>query len=193
MFLARFYYIGFMTSNYNIGEVETKPLVFRKKYNEETEKYEDDFDCIKTRIDWVSHGNYVLWQPLDDQQRRDNKASGKLCLPYILIPLEAEYFDEIIKAFEEKPQPTTPEEVFEPFWKAVLPPRGMHFFETQVRAYFRGKKGFILHGQRNNSCLGGPCTDIDEMGFTIEDFKKIRDTILISDAEKPFHCCTMTL
>jgi len=183
-----------MTMNYNIGEVETKPLVIRRKFNEETQKYEDDFDPIKTKIEWVSHGNYALIQPKDDKELRENKNS--IFMPYIWIDMEEEYFDQILKAIEEKPIPTTAEEVFEPFWKAVLPPRGMHFMESQLRAYFWGKKkkGFILHQQHNNPWLGGmPCTQIDEMGFNLEDFKKVRDVALNSKAEKPVHYCKMNI
>jgi len=168
-----------MTMNYKIGEVETKPLVFRTKYNEETQKYEDNFDHIKTEIQWVSHGNYALCQPKNDRELREDKNSK--FFPWIWMEFEKEYFDQILKAIEEKPLPTTAEELFEPFWKAVLPPRGMHFNETQLRAYFWGGKrvGFILHQQDNFPFFGGyPCAMIKEMGFNVEDFKKIRDIVL---------------
>ncbi len=183
-----------MTMNYNIGMVETKPLVLRKNWNEEKQRYEDDFGLIKTQIEWISHGNYALIQPKDDRTIREDKNSAYI--PYIWIELEAEYFDQILNAIEEKSLPTTAEEMFEPFWKATLPPRGMHFDETQLRTYFwgRGKKGFLLHRQRNNPFWGGmPCNKIDELGFNVEDFKKIRDVALNPNADKPFHCCQMTL
>src|SRR4051812_876619 len=77
----------FMTMNYNIGEVETKPLVWRYTYNEETKKYEDDFSRIKTGIDWVSHGNYAIYQPLDAKTIRED--SNSKSFPYNYIELES--------------------------------------------------------------------------------------------------------
>jgi hypothetical protein len=177
-----------MTMNYNIGVVETKPLMTRKKWDEEHQKYKDDSGLIKTQVEWISHGNYSLCQPLDDMTLREDKNSK--FFPWVWIELETEYFDEILKAIEEKPLPKTAEELFEPFWKAVLPPRGMHFYETQLRAYFwGGRSGFVIHKQDNFPFFdGGPSPKISEMGFYKEDFKKIRDMAL-NTTELP--CCNI--
>lgn len=179
-----------MTMSYKIGVVETKPLAMRQKWNESEQRYEDDFSPIPTEVYWVSHGNYGIAQPLCDYDLREKK--GSKLFPYNWLNIEAEYFDEILKALEEKPLPTTGHDLFVPFWQAILPPRGMHFFETYLRTYFflSQRKSFIIHSQCS-SFIGAPCPQIQEMGFTVEDFKKLRDMALGTDVKRPVHYCRM--
>jgi hypothetical protein len=180
--------------NYNLGKVDTKPVIPRKKFNKETQKFEDDFSLIETSVEWVSHGNYALHQKKDDYELSKDNFNV-----FLWFEMEQEYFDQILAALESQPLPVNTTDLFEPFWKAVLPPRGMHFYETQIRAYFRDseKNSFIMHQQSCLLSLGltgyCPAPLIAQMGFTVEDFKKVRDVALTANAEKPFHCCPMTI
>lgn len=181
-----------MTMNYNIGKIDVHPCLPRMKWNEEKQKYEDDFSLVPTSVDWVSHGNYALHQPVDDKSLREDK--NKKFLPMIWMELEEEYFDQILEAIKEKSLPTTPIEIFEPFWKAVLPARGMHFFETQLRAYFLDtkKNAFVFHQQTNNlTFYRTPSPIIEQMAFSVKDFKKIRDIALDKKAKRPVHYCAI--
>jgi hypothetical protein len=104
--------------------------------------------------------------------------------PHVYIEIETEYFDQIIEAFESK---EIPSDRFEPFWKALMPLRGMDIVSKELRVYFFGnKQGLAIHEITLNPFTGIPSDDIDEMVFTLEDFKKIRDMAL-SAKDKPIH------
>jgi hypothetical protein len=161
----------------------------RRKWNEDIGTYEKSDDLVSTRVEWVSHGNYAILQPLDDFTIKEE---GRKFSPYTWFDMEREYFDEILKAVEEKGLPETVEGLFEPFWKAVLPARGLHFYETQLRAYFWGRKkdAFVIHQQTYGR--GQLSNKIEQIGFYVEDFRKIRDVALNSDRWRRVHYCKVS-
>jgi hypothetical protein len=190
-----------MTMNYPVGDVEVTRLRprWKKRPQEDIDReiaerglkpedvglkvdfMEPDTVPIRTGISWVSHGNYALCQ------EKFNAPEGDI-YPHVYIEIETEYFDQIIEAFESK---EIPSDRFEPFWKARMPLRGMVPFSRELRVYFFGnKRGLAIHEITLNPFGGIPSDDIDEMVFTLEDFKKVRDMAL-SAKEKPIHYTTI--
>lgn len=199
-----------MTMNYPIAEIETKAVPPRYKTRPEEERKKEaeerkvelyhvdcsvvDTDPIKTSITWVSHGNYSLNQPKANYKYDPENIS----LPYTYMEIEADQFDQIIKAYEEN-EPITKSEgsydcIFKPFWQGDVPLRGMMPIPVRLNAYFCGKKenGFVIQKQTYNIFFGFPSDSIEQLGFTIEDFKKVRDAALSAkDEDKPIHYCQM--
>lgn len=186
-----------MTINYPITTINTKPIppIFISIPQEEREKTalekgvgiwevpwtKGEVEFVETRIDWVSHGNYAIMQP------KRNKEDIVIS-PWIYMSMEFDYFDQIIEAFEstEKPKPsgTDYNHLFEPFWKADVPMRGMLPWPERLQTFFyREKEGLILQKQTHSE-YGNL---VKYLGFTIEDFKKVRDAVHSNTNEKPIH------
>ena len=194
-----------MTMNYKIAEIEVAPvpLRYKSKSKEEREKEAEergvelhkvagsipDPTPIKTTIDWVSHGNYAIYQPDPDKKEDD-------FFPWIYIHLEQEYFDQIIEAFEavkSQEPPTDHYEYFNPFWTANMPARGMMPIATQLKAFRASdSEAFVIQEHILNPFTAIPACKLRQLGFTLEDFKKIRE-ISLGATNKPIHYCQMEL
>lgn len=195
-----------MTINYPVVELDTKPIpprpISRPQEDREKEAEEKGLklyeiswtdgyvESIKTSVSWVSHGNYAITQP-------KLNAKDDEFFPWIYMELEIEFFDQIIEAFEsgEIVEPKNSDDNFDayykPFWTGDVPLRGMQLMPSRLSAYYyhRKKEAFILHDQSYNLYDGTPSHHIKSMGITIEDFKKLRDLVFESKAEKPVHYC----
>jgi hypothetical protein len=156
-----------MTINYEIATIQT-----HNPFHREKDKYREEIPKdITTTIGWVSHGNYALKQ-------------GSA-----YIHIEEEYFDEILYIEEAFDNEHTNEHIndFTPFWSAVLPMRGLSCFPKQLSAYFTHEHDIIL--EQRLSFDGFPTMHcIEQMCFTVEDFKKIRD-LALNGKHKPLHYC----
>ena len=63
--------------------------------------------------------------------------------------------------------------------------------ETQLRVFFyRNKEGLVLQEFTADPWNGVPHGGNRQMGFTLDDFKKIRD-LALNGKHKPYHCCTI--
>lgn len=192
-----------MTKNYKIAEIEVTPVPPRYKSRPQEEKEKEakergvemymvsgsvpDPTPIKTTIDWVSHGNYALYQP-DARKNKDD------FFPWVYIHFEQEYFDQIIEAFEAVRSQESPDpyEHFNPFWSANMPARGMMPMATQLKAFRLSSESFVIQEHILNPFTAIPSCELRQLGFTLEDFKKIRE-LALGATDKPIHYCQMGL
>lgn len=118
-------------------------------------------------INYVSHGEFVLSQPHRDYV---NKPFGGPS-----VGLELGQFSEIIDAFQSK---EVSDNCFEPFYQAVLEPKGMQMSKSYTSVYFirdllslKGKIGMLLE-ERFITWGGVPTSSVRQVSLTLEEFSE---------------------
>lgn len=187
-----------MTINYPLGIVECECLWMGKQ---------------KLIVDWVSHGNYGLQlgpgeyihsllkpaqNPVEQKPPEmikfgDIEIPNKIEIevkpsqvPDCYMTLEKEHFPQIIQAYYSNIKSN---DIFESMWKGIVPPRGMHIWQTRLFAYRNNRCGewLTLHSQ---TFFDIPCDKITSLTIKIENFEEAWKIIeKATDSQTPFHCC----